>query len=269
MLEVALCVMTYTCILVLEFAPAIVEKAVWWTGRTGSNLHGLTKRVEKILNKVVFVFIALGMTLPTMHQSSLGTMLVPFGNFVHPLWQTPILPALYLLTAISMGYGIVMFEATLVSDRFHRPSEARVLGLLSRYMMLVIALFIGVRWGGIIYENKLHYVLTSGGLSFAFLAETALYLVPLVLLSSKARRMSAQYQFISATCMLLGGVMFRMDSYLIAYDRVGWHYFPTVPELLISFGMVAIEVLGYVLIVKFFPVLHSVERAPKAALTVH
>ena len=36
---------------------------------------------------------------------------------------------------------------------------------------------------------------------------------------------------------------------------------------MVTFGMIAVEVLGYVLIVKFFPVLPSVEQAHPAALT--
>ena len=128
MIEVALCISCYTTILILEFAPAVLEKVVGWTGRRQDNLHNLASIIHKVLDKVLFIFIALGMTLPTMHQSSLGTMLIPFGNFINPLWQTPILPGLYLLTALSIGYAVVMFEATMVSDRFARPSEARILG---------------------------------------------------------------------------------------------------------------------------------------------
>ena len=54
---------------------------------------------------MLFFFIALGTLLPMMHQSSLGTLLVVMGGQVHPLWQTPMLPLLYLLTAIIMGYA--------------------------------------------------------------------------------------------------------------------------------------------------------------------
>ncbi len=69
-------------------------------------------RKEK-LNKVLFFFIALGTVLPMMHQSSLGTLLVVMGGQVHPLWQTPVVPLLYLLSAILMGYGVVLFESCL------------------------------------------------------------------------------------------------------------------------------------------------------------
>jgi len=255
LIEVALCISAYSTILILEFAPAVVERVVEWTGYRGGQLHAITLKIEKILNKVIFVLIAVGITLPTMHQSSLGTMLIPLGNFINPLWQTPILPLLFLLTALSTGYGVVMLEATLVSDRFSRPSEAGILAGLSRYMMVVVGLFLVIRWSDLIYRDKLHYLLSSGGLTFAFGVENLLYLTPLILLWPKHRRVGPRYQFIAAICILSGSIFYRMDSYLIAYHRAGWHYFPSVSELLITFGMIAVEVLGYTLIVKFFPIL--------------
>jgi Ni/Fe-hydrogenase subunit HybB-like protein len=266
MIEVALCIATYTTILILELAPAVVEQLVMWTGKNDGNLHRLTTTLEALLSKVLFVFIALGMALPTMHQSSLGTMLIPFGNLINPLWQTPILPALYLLTALSMGYAIVILEATLVSDRFRRPAESHLLGQLPCYMMVVVTAFLAIRWTDLIWRRRLHYIFTSHGLGVAFLLETLLFLIPVILLLPPARKENQQFQFIAALCLLFGGILYRVDSYLIAYNRPGWHYFPSVPELLITFGMVAAEVLGYVLAVNFLPILHPIENAEMALL---
>jgi Ni/Fe-hydrogenase subunit HybB-like protein len=266
LIEVALCVCAYTTILLLEFSPVVVEKAVELTGRRGGNLHARTLALQKVLNKVMFVIIAIGITLPTMHQSSLGTMLVPFGGLVNPLWQTNILPALFLMSAMFTGFSVVMLEATLVSDRFSRPSEARLLGQLSRFMVGVIIVYLTVRWIDLILHGKLHYIFTSGGLGLAFLLETALFLTAIVLLWPAHRRMAPRYQFIAAMCILSGGILYRLDAYMIAYGRPGWHYFPSVPELLVTFGAIAVEVLGYVLIVKYFPILHSVEHAEPAML---
>jgi len=267
LIEVALCVSIYTMVLMLEFAPPLVEKLVGWTAHRGGKLHAAATTLEKVMNKTLFVFIALGMTLPTMHQSSLGTMLIPLGPLLNPLWQTPVLPALFLLTALCIGYGVVMLEATLVSDRFSRPSEAHLLALLSRYLIGAVIAFLAIRWGALIYQGKLHFLFTSGGLSVAFFAENALFLIAVMLLWSKQRRLAPRYQFVAAMCILSGGILYRLDAYLIAYGRAGWHYFPSVPELLVTFGLIAVEVLGYVLIVKFFPVLPSVEQAHPAALT--
>jgi Ni/Fe-hydrogenase subunit HybB-like protein len=42
----------------------------------------------------------------------------------------------------------------------------------------------------------------------------------------------------------------------VAYDTgPGWHYFPSVPEILVTFGLVCLEVLIYIALVRKFPIL--------------
>ncbi len=53
----------------------------------------------------MFVFVALGVLLPTMHQSSLGSMLLVMGYKLSPLWFTLWLPALFVISALAMGYA--------------------------------------------------------------------------------------------------------------------------------------------------------------------
>jgi Ni/Fe-hydrogenase subunit HybB-like protein len=250
MFEVALCVACYCTVLWIEFSPTFAEK---WGGA----------EVKRKLNKVLFAFIALGVLLPTMHQSSLGTMLVVFGYWIHPLWQTPILPLLFLLSAISMGFSIVIFEATLVTSVYNRPSEAKILGFVTQYVVALMSAYLVIRWGDIIIQGKLGKVFSSGGLSFMFLLETALFALPILLLGPKANRTNERLQFIAAVAMLLGGGLYRIDAYLVAYQRPGWHYFPSVGELLVTLGIIGLEVLGYIIFVKKLPVLHPVGSAGK------
>jgi len=248
MFEVALCVACYCIVLWLEFTPAFAEK---W----GAAKH------KHFLNRVLFVFIALGCLLPTMHQSSLGTLLVVFGKLVHPLWQTQLLPLLFLLSALSMGFSIVIFEATLVTSAYKRPSEAKILGFVTRYIVVLMSAYLVIRWGDIIVEGKLPLVFTSGGISFMFLVENILFILPIVLMAPKANRNNERLQFIAAIAMLVGGGLYRIDAYLVAYGRPGWHYFPSVGELMVTFGIIAFEVLAYIVFVKKLPVLHPVSQA--------
>jgi len=261
MIEVALCISAYTTILMLEFAPAMVEKAVEWTGRRSANLHGITLKVEKVLNRVLIVIVAVGMTLPTMHQSSLGTLLIPFGATMSPLWNTPVLPFLFLMTALCIGYAMVIFESTLVSDRFSRPSHAEILGQLAKFMMGTIAAFLVVRVVDVAVRGKVPLIFTSGMLGLFFIIETLLFVGALYVLWNRKRRMTPRHQFIAAVFIVVGGVLYRMDSYIVSYHRPGWSYFPSVPEMFISFGIIAVEILGYVLLIKFLPVLHEVNSA--------
>jgi Ni/Fe-hydrogenase subunit HybB-like protein len=56
--------------------------------------------------------------------------------------------------------------------------------------------------------------------------------------------------------MLLGGALYRFNVYLIGFDPGrGWHYFPSFTEVMISVGIVSMELLGYQVLIKLLPVL--------------
>ena len=78
----------------------------------------------------MFVFIIAGVVLSSLHQSSLGTLMVIAGPKMHPLWQTPILPLLFLLSAISVGFPMVIFESLLASRSFGLKPEMHILSRL-------------------------------------------------------------------------------------------------------------------------------------------
>ncbi|HIJ63046.1 MAG TPA: Ni/Fe-hydrogenase cytochrome b subunit [Rhodospirillaceae bacterium] len=247
MFEVAACITAYCLVLWIEFMPVLAERFA-------------SASTRKMVNKTLFFFVALGVLLPTMHQSSLGSMLVVFGFHIHPLWQTELLPLLFLLSVLAMGYAIVIFEATLVTKAYRRPSEAHLVGALGFYMVPLIAAFLAIRWADIIAGRKIDLVFSSGGLSSLFWLENLLYVLPLFWLSSERRRANAKLQFMAACCLLLAGILYRLDAYIIAQQRPGWHYFPATGELLVTIGIVAFEVLAYIVFIKTLPILHSVRK---------
>ncbi|OQX44593.1 MAG: Ni/Fe-hydrogenase cytochrome b subunit, partial [Candidatus Sedimenticola endophacoides] len=176
MLEVGLCVSAYILVLAIEFAPALLE-------RLGK------KALLRTLNKVLFLFIALGVLLPTMHQSSLGSLLIAMGHKVHPLWQVEHLhPLLALLSALIMGFSIVVFEGSVSSVGFGRRSETHLLVKLWRVLVGLLAAFLLVRFAVLGFQGKLGLILAGDFAALMFLLETALFLVPLLILLSPAMR---------------------------------------------------------------------------------
>ncbi|MCG7912030.1 MAG: Ni/Fe-hydrogenase cytochrome b subunit [Candidatus Thiodiazotropha taylori] len=250
MLEVGLCVATYILVLCIEFAPAFLEKI----GAKGA---------VKALNKVLFFFIALGVLLPTMHQSSLGSMLIAMGYKVHPLWQTLHLqPLLAILTALTMGFAVVVFEASFSSVGFRRPSETPILAGLGKAIMGLISVYLLVRFGEVIINGKLGLIFAGDLGSLMFLLETALFVFPLVVLMSEQRRGHGPLLLWASVSMLFAGALYRFNAFLITYDPgPGYSYFPSTPEIMVTAGMVAIEIMAYLIIVKKFPVLHNAETA--------
>jgi Ni/Fe-hydrogenase subunit HybB-like protein len=64
---------------------------------------------------------------------------------------------------------------------------------------------------------------------------------------------------------MLGGVLLRVNGFLIGYDTGlgvdhGWNYFPSIAEMLVTMGMFALEVLGYIIITRRFPCCRAAQR---------
>jgi Ni/Fe-hydrogenase subunit HybB-like protein len=258
LLEVALCIMAYMFVLWLELSPAFLERF-----REGPDgwLKRFSQKAYPIVDRSLIWIIALGLLLPTMHQSSLGSLMLLTGPKLHPLWQTPFLPLLFLLSCIAMGYAAVVFESTLATLFFRRKPETDMLAALSRAMLPVLAGFFILRIGDLAIRGRLSLAFASDRYALAFWLETALTVMPLLLLSSAAQRRDPGNLFRAAMTMMLAGGLYRYNTYLVAY-RPGEdvHYFPSAPELLITAGLIALEIVGYLVIVKTFPIFSGTPR---------
>ena len=42
----------------------------------------------------------------------------------------------------------------------------------------------------------------------------------------------------------------------------GWSYFPSIPEIVITLGLVALEIMVFILLVKNFPILSGTSAVP-------
>lgn len=243
MFEVAVCISAYILVMWIEFSPAFLEK------------FGMKDTKQK-LNKLLFFFVALGTVLPSMHQSSLGSLLVVFGYQIHPLWQSILLPLFYLMTALAIGFAVVIFEACLSSSGFKRPLEMHLLGKLSKVMLGMLAVYLATRFVDLIVRGAFGSMFVPGIEAFMFWIETALFIAPLVLLSNAQARRNPAKLFVAASCLMLAGFILRINSFLVGYETgPGWHYFPSIPEIMVSIGMIALEVLGYIALVRYLPIL--------------
>ncbi len=129
LVEVALCIAAYVVVLWIELLPTILE------GYPGNAKAAETRRR---LDRWLPVIAAVGILLPTMHQSSLGTLMILAGYKLSPLWQTGLLPFFFLMSAIAMGFAVTAFESILSSVAFKRPFETPMLSKLSEVMAWVV-----------------------------------------------------------------------------------------------------------------------------------
>lgn len=255
LLEVALCIMAYVFVLWIELSPAFLEK---WSVDGPPKLQKISRRLLPILDKALIWIIALGMLLPTMHQSSLGSLMMLAGPKLHPLWLTGWLPLLFLMTCLAMGYSIVVFESVFSSAAFGRKPETAMLINLQKIAAWGGLLFVVARATDLAFSGNLGYAAHLDLYGTMYWIENVLWILPLVMMLATPRPNLGSL-FRGAIVVALAGALYRFDTYLVAFNPgPGWHYFPSVPEMFISIGLIALELAAYVFIVKRFPILAGV-----------
>jgi len=131
-----------------------------------------------------------------------------------------------------------------------------MLGSLSVAMVVVLFLYIVLRFADLLWRSRIGLIFTDGWHSFFFWLEIVLFLAPALMLLSSKMRTNPGSLFLAAMMMILAGGLYRFDTYLVGFNPgIGWSYFPAVPELLITIGLVAFEIMVYIVIVKRFPII--------------
>jgi Ni/Fe-hydrogenase subunit HybB-like protein len=263
LLEVALCIMAYVFVLWIELSPAFLES---FRGAKQPRVKRFAERAQPILEKALIWVIALGMLLPTMHQSSLGALMLLAGPKLHPLWHTPLLPGLFLLTCLAMGYSIVVFESVFSSMKFGRKPETSLLIVLQKLAAWGGVAFVVIRIADLLYRRRIGLMLTLDLYGVMFWLEMVLWLLPVVMMLA-ARRQNLASLFRGAAIIALAGALYRFDTFLVAFNPgPGWHYFPSVAEIFISVGIVSFELALYIALVKTFPILGGAAVQPSATV---
>jgi Ni/Fe-hydrogenase subunit HybB-like protein len=261
LLEVAVCVMAYICVLWLEVLPAILDGAAasrWplWAkvGRTWGPR----------LQKVMPFLISAAVVLPVMHQSSLGGLMLIPETKVHPLWHTALLPTLFLVSCLSMGYGAMVALATLLRSAWDADAKGRLLVQMSRINAGLLILYLALRLGDLGLSGKLA-LWRPDFFGLLLVAELALFVAPAVLLLSPRVLANRGRMFGAALLAIAGGAAYRVDAYLTVFRPApGWTYFPSVGETVVTVGMGAIGIALFVVISKLFPVVVPKEDSGRA-----
>ncbi len=260
LLEVALCIMAYIAILWLRLAPVLLEP---YTSGPDSPWQRFAVKVSALIDKLSVPMIALGLVLATMHQSSLGTLMLLAGSRLHILWRTPMLPLMFLVSSIAMGYAVVVFESAFSSVAFKRKPEIDMLASLAGAMVPTLWIVVLLRVGDLVWRGQVGALFSGDGRSVMATLEIVFFLIPVVMLASRAQRYDLGNLVRAAMAMIVAGALFRFDTFLVAFmPGAQWSYFPSVPEMAVTIGLLSFEVLAYVVIVKTFPIVsgHTLAR---------
>lgn len=261
--EVGMCVMAYLTVLYIEFIPIVTERFIGRVNLPGflsalnKPVDSLLRILDKTLDKTMFIFIIAGVVLSCLHQSSLGTLMVIAGPKMHPLWQTPILPLLFLLSAISVGFPMVIFESLITSKSFGLKPEMKVLSNLATMVAPLLGIYLAFKLGDMVIRQTFVYLNEFSVESVLFLIEIFFgIIIPLrIFLSPKLTKTRAGL-FIGSALVIFGVLLNRINNFIIAYNPPYKFaaYFPSIGEILVTLGFVALEILLFRAFVMIFPI---------------
>jgi Ni/Fe-hydrogenase subunit HybB-like protein len=263
LLEIGICVMSYLTVLAVEFAPVVLERF--------PKLH----KVAHLIHRYIMPFVIVGVVLSTLHQSSLGSLLLIQSTKLHPLWWTPILPIMFFASAITVGMAMIILESSLSSRYFQRGLETHLLAKLAKGLPIALGVYALLKFGELAVAGELGLLFTSGIMSILFWAEILIGVVtPIVWFSIEKNRTSPNGLLTGAIIVLAGMILnrfnvswfavkhpdplFYMPTFMSNVD-----YFPTLPEVSVSIGIFAAGIMAFGLIAKYFPVFE--DEHPAAA----
>jgi Ni/Fe-hydrogenase subunit HybB-like protein len=250
--EVGWCVMLYLTVTVLEMSPTVLERI------------GLRKPAH-LLHRVAFWIVTVGIMLSSLHHTSLGSLFLVTPQRLHPLWYTPRLPLLFILSAMGAGLMVVVL-AKLLHSHWYDPEAVFGAGpgctasgsangeasaclgrdfpmvrQLARLAASVLAVYLLVKLGDLwatgAWRELVAGTWESWSYGLALLLGAAL---PALLMASPAARTSPGVIGAAATSAALGLVWNRLNVGVLGYFRdAGTVYVPTLTEWALSLGVIA------------------------------
>lgn len=265
--EVGICVMIYVSVLYIEFLPIVTERFIGKV-KFPKLMKILNKPVDRLLrlldsglSKTMFIFIIAGVVLSTLHQSSLGTLMVIAGHKMHPLWQTPILPLLFLLSAVAVGFPMIIFESLLASNSFKMKPEINLLSGLGKMTAPIIGVYLAFKIGDVFVRESFKYIVIFDVPSWMFITEIAIMVRAFFMFLSKKTENSPSRLFIASSLVIAAVLLNRINCFIIAYNPFNNPviYYPSIGEISVTFGCIALLVIAYRAIVMIFPVISREE----------
>lgn len=216
--EVTMCVGLYFTVLTLETMP-IIGEAEWFKSRWPK----LAGKLSHVHHYAPFLAIA-GLCFSLLHQSSLGAT---YGVLkARPLWYSPSLSVLFMISAIVGGISLTIF-ASMLSARVSKKANVNdnLLEKLAQFVGWALVVYLYFRFW---YAFSMTYtyepgrteglaLLTKGPLAFNFWVGEILLgaVVPMIILLRPKWRAKAHLRMLALLMVVGGLVAYRWASSLL------------------------------------------------------
>lgn len=247
--EVAWCIMLYLVVLSFEFSHTVLERYKW-------------ERAIAALEKFTLIFVIAGISLLTLHQSSLGTLFLATPFRLHPLWHTDLLPVLFFITAMGIGCLTISLVTLFVHWLYDAKPPMKAIAGLGRISVYLLGVYLVVRFADILIAGKAGLMFARGWDATNFWLEILLSaVVPIAFLSQKKYRSSPMVMFWVAACATLGMSLNRVNvAGLATLSTTHSFYFPAWTEWAVTLGILSGAGLVYLFAVEHFGLFEGVRK---------
>ena len=248
--EVFWCISLYTTIQVLEFGDIFFEKVK-------------CAPLKKILGYAMTPMLILGIVLPSLHQSSLGSLYIVAVDRLYPLWWSMLIPFFFVWSAFFLGPAMVTVEGTLAARAYKREPEMHIFESLTKVTLVMMIIYLIVKIVDLVYRGVFSMAFNGSFESNMFLIEMIVFVVVPIIMYSITSIRTKLWGVLTASILVVAGVIFnRMNVVFTGMSSaMGGHYFPSVWEWLITIGMWSFLVLFYCFVVENFPIMAKEEHA--------
>ncbi|MBN1316560.1 MAG: polysulfide reductase NrfD [Anaerolineales bacterium] len=238
--EVAICVTFYTIVLVLEIAPAILEK---W------NLD----IPLAVLDRLMILIAGLGIVLSSMHQTSIGNMFLILSHKLHPLWWSRFIGFQFLIQAVFSGLAMAIVVVSITWKKLGIEPDRKLVQQISMLIRILLIGYLALTLVGWITEGDFGLLFTSGAFSLLLWIELIVgSIVPLAILFSRAGQ-NQNGVVLAGVLIILGAFLNRLSVSWVGLARpVTAGYTPHWIEVAIALGFMAGAVLVYSIVARFF-----------------
>ncbi len=247
--EVSWCILLYSTVLVYELSPVFLKQP---------RFQGL----NRIIKKLTIPMVIAGVTLSTLHQSSLGTLFIVMSSRLHPLWYSMILPVFFWMSSIGSGVAMVIAGSTVSYWVFGRTLNQKLVEKLGRLIPWIMGIYLVTKIGELFVANEQYLLFTSGKYSILFLLELIIgVILPIILFSIRKIRESRLGSLLSASCLIIGISFNRFNASWWGMKPIeGYKYIPTIAEVLILAGVLSAVILVFTLVSRYFPIFEETEK---------
>lgn len=248
--EVFWCIALYTLVQVLEFGDIFFERVK-------------IAPLKKIFERAMPFLLIIGIVLPTLHQSSLGSLFIVAVDRLNPLWWSMLLPFYFVWSAFFLGPAMVTFEGTLAAKSYQREPEYPVYQSLVKVTMWMMIVYLIVKIVDLSSRGALSLAFNGSLESNMFLLEMVVGIViPIIMYAIPSIR-TTRWGVLTASILVVAGVILsRVNVNFTGMAKAaGGSYFPSIWEWLITLGLWSVLILAYCFIVENFAILPREEHA--------